>query len=1214
MSERKTAVLPKKSITCSILCVIVLFFIPFSPVFGQSVVINEVVTDPQQNWDDSGCSGDCGSPFDNNPGPLTTGEPPSSEITNNDEWIELYNASASAIDLTAGTGWTLTIQDSSTYVENFKSPSSSTDFYFSNGGTFDNFKAGEYLIIGGPPNTSGMNNDVYLVLRNGDPTPAIIDEIEFGDQNYDGDTGDAAAPDGNADTIFDESVVRFPNGMDTNDDADDTIKRSATIAASNGTGTGVVGNVLINEVVTDPYFDWDDTVGGNGIAFDSIPGTDSPNTDLDQWIEIVNVSGTTLDLTGWYLYLDDSTDSAQELWLPGSSATFRFSDNGYPWSFAPNERMVIGNVAGNMDDDILIQIFDYSYTTIDQVTLGGDNLNDGLAPDGDTDSACDEAVARFPDLVDTDNDDADFVERKATIGTSNGSIAYGSIVINEVVTDPQQNWDDSGCSGGCGSPFDSIPGPPTSGEPPSNEITTNDEWIEFVNVSGEVMDINGLIISMDDSTASVEDFTTSSLGLYFSDGGSLCNFQPGEYLVVGNALGSINNDVFIELKDRHNTVIDDVEIGDDNEEDGIGDGAPDGSTDGNASDLDDESVFRFPDARDTDNDVNDFKKGNDNDTGPAPATIGRYNGGSDDAEVFVTPLIEAGDSLFVRITDDDANTNAGRIDSFYFYILTLRPAGESGDLEAYQALETEVNTGIFTVTLATTALVSPPPTHGNNDFEVSGGDVIKVWYQDQSRSKQALVTRQGNDDVAVLLVNAIGDGVASNEVDAIPIPCSTGSAPEGMEISPDGMTALTGNSGGLGLSELDIDGRSEDRLLYNPSSASKSVVMSNDQSLYVLGDEGAGEVVFINPHTGLTGNVISSHTWSGGCKPQGMDISPDGTLLAVSDYPCGTIHVYSLTDRTSLATPLEEVTLPVVTTQTTDVYFTPDGSTLFATSEQEEVLIAIDVEELDGSTSGYEVLDVFDFRSLVTNPVNSNDGPEGLVIGEMNGVTYAFVIVEESWSGTQPDPIPSELFVFDVSSFTDGENDNGTISLVERVVLSGGITHGARQLDYSEEDDLVLVSTEDAQLVYAFRASELLDGSASGNEEIQTIDLSTGVTPVDLNDIRFRGQGAFAFSHVAPTTNVPTEEVLISSANKPTEDTLTLNWDPTTDPNIAYYSVYGSNDPTTFNSYVDITNTDSDNNPTDRDWTGPGVYLYYLVVPRGSLGERGPVHSNDYGF
>ena len=58
--------------------------------FGQSVIINEIVTDPQQDWSSTS---------------FTT--PPGYSSGSNDEWIELYIRSAS-IDLT---GWTIELID-----------------------------------------------------------------------------------------------------------------------------------------------------------------------------------------------------------------------------------------------------------------------------------------------------------------------------------------------------------------------------------------------------------------------------------------------------------------------------------------------------------------------------------------------------------------------------------------------------------------------------------------------------------------------------------------------------------------------------------------------------------------------------------------------------------------------------------------------------------------------------------------------------------------------------------------------------------------------------------------------------------------------------------------------------------------------------------------------------------------------------------------------
>ncbi len=58
-------------------------------------------------------------------------------------------------------------------------------------------------------------------------------------------------------------------------------------------------SVLINEVVTDPQTDWSTN------NFNGQPGSGSI-TESDEYVEIYNASGQTLNLTGWYLVFTDS--------------------------------------------------------------------------------------------------------------------------------------------------------------------------------------------------------------------------------------------------------------------------------------------------------------------------------------------------------------------------------------------------------------------------------------------------------------------------------------------------------------------------------------------------------------------------------------------------------------------------------------------------------------------------------------------------------------------------------------------------------------------------------------------------------------------------------------------------------------------------------------------------------------------------------------------
>ena len=95
--------------------------------FGQSVIINEIVTDPQQDWSSTY---------------FTT--PPGYSSGSNDEWIELYIRSAS-IDLT---GWTIELIDGTNVSGNLTSTGAfAVSNYITSGtGSFTNSEAGDFLV------------------------------------------------------------------------------------------------------------------------------------------------------------------------------------------------------------------------------------------------------------------------------------------------------------------------------------------------------------------------------------------------------------------------------------------------------------------------------------------------------------------------------------------------------------------------------------------------------------------------------------------------------------------------------------------------------------------------------------------------------------------------------------------------------------------------------------------------------------------------------------------------------------------------------------------------------------------------------------------------------------------------------------------------------------------------------------------------------------
>jgi hypothetical protein len=175
--------------------------------FGQSIVINEIVTDPQQDWSSTS---------------FTT--PPGNSSGSNDEWIELYIKSAS-INLT---GWTIELLDGTNVIGDLTSIGAfAVSNYITSGtGSFTNTEAGDFLVLGNVVGGETMTNSITINLK--DSGGSIIDTVTIGG-------GIGEAPSGNASNVGDESVQRIPNGTDTNTHNSDFSKGVTSLGALNPT-------------------------------------------------------------------------------------------------------------------------------------------------------------------------------------------------------------------------------------------------------------------------------------------------------------------------------------------------------------------------------------------------------------------------------------------------------------------------------------------------------------------------------------------------------------------------------------------------------------------------------------------------------------------------------------------------------------------------------------------------------------------------------------------------------------------------------------------------------------------------------------------------------------------------------------------------------------------------------------------------------------------
>lgn len=523
------------------------------------VLINEVVTDPQIDWSTTSFDGTNG---------LGT-------IDTNDEWVEFY-ITANGLDLT---GWTIALNDGTNESGNLAAGGAfvTMNYMSGTGGTFDNTNAGDYIVLG-QPNSGSMDASITVILR--DNTSTEIDRVEIA-------AGSGTFFTGTSTGINDESVSRIPNGLDTDVEADDFVLTQATL----GTDNSPTGTILINEVITEPQTDW----STNG--FD---GTDGGGTvsEIDEWIELY-IGTTGLNLTKWTMDVVDGTPFSGDLTSRDLTGTGAFQEityfgTGSFTSSVAGDYLVMGNPQGSetISNTVTVTLTDPYGSIIDAVEIASGS---GTGFTGNSNDANDESVCRIPNGLDTNVEADDFVQTRATLGANNSP--QGVVLINEIVTDPQQDWSAGGFANNA----------------PGGAAGTNDEWIElYIGTSG--LNLIKWDIAAIDGTDFSGDLTSSgafTVSVYIGSG-SFNNTVAGDYLILGNPVSSeqINDDVYITLTDPYGVVVDDVEIGDDQEGDGVGDGAPDGSASGGlSSDISDEAIFRVPLAEDTDDDVADFRRG-----------------------------------------------------------------------------------------------------------------------------------------------------------------------------------------------------------------------------------------------------------------------------------------------------------------------------------------------------------------------------------------------------------------------------------------------------------------------------------------------------------------------------------------------------------------------------------------------------------------------------
>jgi micrococcal nuclease len=140
-------------------------------------------------------------------------------------------------------------------------------------------------------------------------------------------------------------------------------------------GGPAAGGVVINEIMPDPASDWSPTDG------DDVYGSLN-----DEWVEIFNAGGESVDITGWRLrdaVSDSSWRFGFEGVLPPGAFVVVYGNEAYQWEGA-NGYSKNGLSLNNTGDTVTL--VDADLTIVDQICYDSDNVGDdrayGRVPDG----------------------------------------------------------------------------------------------------------------------------------------------------------------------------------------------------------------------------------------------------------------------------------------------------------------------------------------------------------------------------------------------------------------------------------------------------------------------------------------------------------------------------------------------------------------------------------------------------------------------------------------------------------------------------------------------------------------------------------------------------------------------------------------------------------------------------------------------------------------
>ena len=507
------------------------------------------------------------------------------------EWVELYNASAVAVDVS---GWELQRGKSAATPYSTKATIPGGTVIPARGF----YVIGEGLVGGADLTVAGTldlgNASDADALRILDCLGTVRDTVVYGDDNsvdaWEDDIGGVAtslvAMAGSG-----QSIGRVIDGVDTDEcGLDFVVYPFPTVGLSNttpppecgGPGSGIV----VNELLVNP-------AGSDGDA-----GT--------EFVELYHAGAGELDLSGWSIVSRTSASSA--------TTQFTFPDGTL---LAPREHLVVADFAWPADfsealtlpsgsNGDSVSLLDCLGVPADIVVYG--DSNDDLLLDESGAVAVsfagkpgdDEVLARLSDGFDTNLSGDDFVlHLDATPGAANPPFepvvcvpSAGGVVINELLPDPKGT-------------------------------DTGNEWVELYNRTGAPVDVSGwgLVLAGDGKSAFDVDLTLPGGTVIPADGYLLLGGSKvaGVDVITSASVGNGTDGDLARLLDCDGNVVDSVVWGSAKNEDLVPDDVSDPSRNVPAAPGSAMSLARAVNGLDTDDCTYDFvEQGTVTPGGPNP--------------------------------------------------------------------------------------------------------------------------------------------------------------------------------------------------------------------------------------------------------------------------------------------------------------------------------------------------------------------------------------------------------------------------------------------------------------------------------------------------------------------------------------------------------------------------------------------------------------------